>query len=459
MDDEGATTASEPAFGLDELFFSTTDPGGRIVACNPVFTRISGYDFAELSGRAHNIVRHSDMPRVVFRILWDHLEAGEPVAAYVKNRTSDGRPYWVVATASPIDGGYLSVRCKPSGPHFAAVRDLYAELREAEARVEAADGRKAAIDASAELLDARLAALGFAGYGAFMRAFLPAELQSREQALEGSPYWERLWHEAPDRRGAAGRGDAALGVLDAFRGAYGRMRELFGRIEGYETLGATLAGRSRDLTGDTRLLSLNALLSANRLGASGAALSVVADLIGVEADRTGAVTEELNRSTDALGRLLADESFSVSVGRLQAEMAVFFALEALSTGTDATAEIRLLADALRRSAAAIAAVESELTGELAAVTSRLAVVGGLVRALEALQLNGTIEASRIDGAAGVRQLFTEMQTRLSVVREEIDGLASLAKASQRRRAEDDINATEEAIARIDDRLSALDVAA
>lgn len=82
MDTPRTPAARDEGFGLDELFFSTTDAGGRIRTGNPVFTRVSGYDAAELAGRAHNVVRHPDMPRVVFRVLWDHLQAGEPVAAY-----------------------------------------------------------------------------------------------------------------------------------------------------------------------------------------------------------------------------------------------------------------------------------------------------------------------------------------------------------------------------------------
>jgi len=449
----------EASFGMDELFFSTTDAKGHITACNPVFIRIAGYPPDEMMGRAHNIVRHPDMPRVVFRILWEHLQAGETVAAYVKNRTAEGRPYWVLATASPITGGHLSVRFKPSGPHFPVVEELYRELLAAERAVEDAGGKRAeAIEVSAALLQERLNGLGLPDYGAFMRAFLPVELQSRERALDGSPYWERLWGP-PQRALRVGGGADVPALLDAFREAYRRMRRLFDGLREYEALGATLAGRSRDLTGDTRLLSLNAMLGASRLGDAGAALAVVAGLIGAEAERTGSVSEDLNRNADALAGLIADQSFRVSVGRLQAEMAVFFGLEAIAGGVDADREIRLLADALTRSVGTIAAVTTTLTEGLSAVTTQLESVADLLKTLAVLQLNGTIEASRVESAGALRQLFSEMRERLDEVRGEIDDLAVVASGSDLRRTGADAAATQAAIGRIADHLDESELAA
>lgn len=458
MEPQAVDGLVEVAFGADELFFSATDPGGRIVAGNPVFARVSGYALPELVGRAHNVVRHPDMPRVVFRILWDHLREGRAVAAYVKNRTRDGRPYWVVATATATGSGFLSVRCRPSGPHFPVVRALYDELRAAESGIEAEGGsRNDAIDASAALLRTRLADLGFADYGAFMRAFLPLELECRERELDGTPYWGRLWHDEPGD--ARERDGGLLATLTAFREACDRMRRLFEHLGAFEALGATLTGRSRDLTGDTRLLSLNALLGAHRLGPSGAALSVVAHLIGVEADRTGQVTDELNRSADGLGALLSEQSFGVSVGRLLAEMAVFYGLEALAGGVRADQEIEQLADALGRSAGLVEGVASTLTGTLASVNDQLGLVTDLLRTLEVLQLNGTIEASRADGAEGVKQLFSEMRERLDSVRAEVEGLAAVSDVAAVRRTIAEATAIRELVSGITDRLRELDRAA
>ena len=77
-------------FKVSEAFFSTTDTRGVIQAGNRVFSRISGYTEAELIGKPHNIIRHPDVPRAVFKLLWDTLEAGQPICAYVKNMAKDG---------------------------------------------------------------------------------------------------------------------------------------------------------------------------------------------------------------------------------------------------------------------------------------------------------------------------------------------------------------------------------
>jgi PAS domain S-box-containing protein len=103
----------ERAFGAGELFFSATDRKGIIRAGNDVFVRVSAYERDELIGRPHNIIRHMDTPRCVFKLLWEYLERREPIAAYVKNRAKDGGYYWVLAVVVPAGDGYLSVRVKP----------------------------------------------------------------------------------------------------------------------------------------------------------------------------------------------------------------------------------------------------------------------------------------------------------------------------------------------------------
>ncbi len=99
-----ASAMREAKFEIDELFFSITDQASTILSGNEVFVRISGYKKEELLGQFHNIIRHPDMPRVVFKMLWDHLKRDKPVVAYVKNKTKDGGYYWVLA------GGPIGIR-------------------------------------------------------------------------------------------------------------------------------------------------------------------------------------------------------------------------------------------------------------------------------------------------------------------------------------------------------------
>ena len=153
--DQTAPVNAEIPFPIDDIFFSRTNEKGHILFGNTVFQRISMYSWDELHRKPHSIIRHPDMPRAVFWLLWDTIEKGEPVGAYVKNMAKDGRYYWVFAIVTPIEGGYLSVRIKPTGPFLPLIAQEYAAL----AAVEKAHRLKPA--ESAIKLLARLAELGF----------------------------------------------------------------------------------------------------------------------------------------------------------------------------------------------------------------------------------------------------------------------------------------------------------
>lgn len=122
-----------------DFLLSKTAPTGKITYCNEEFIKISGYTEEELLGKPHNIVRHPDMPRTLFKYLWQKIRNGEEVNAYVKNRAKDGPYYWVFANIAPSfanDGktivSYNSVRRKPHRDGIAFITDFYAKLRQAE---------------------------------------------------------------------------------------------------------------------------------------------------------------------------------------------------------------------------------------------------------------------------------------------------------------------------------------
>ena len=171
----------EISFPFEELFYSRTDKSGLILSGNSVFQRISIYSWAELKGRPHKIVRHPDMPRAVFFVLWDTIKKGRPVGAYVKNRAKDGRLYWVFAIATPTEDGYLSVRLKPSSAILSVIKREYPQHLAIEQR-----DRPTPAD-SAGLLQARLAELGFADYAHFMATALSTEIDARNRALGRAP--------------------------------------------------------------------------------------------------------------------------------------------------------------------------------------------------------------------------------------------------------------------------------
>ncbi|AYJ80366.1 response regulator receiver protein [Aliarcobacter cryaerophilus ATCC 43158] len=98
------------------VIFSRTDLKGIITHASSAFCKISGYSKNELLGQPHNIVRHPDMPKSIFKKIWDSLKDEKKITIELKNLRKDGSYYWVVADLEPeYDDlgnhiGYFAVR-------------------------------------------------------------------------------------------------------------------------------------------------------------------------------------------------------------------------------------------------------------------------------------------------------------------------------------------------------------
>lgn len=116
------------------IIVSETDLKGNILYANEDFCKIAGYTLDELIGKPHNIVRHSDMPKVAFEDLWKTIQSGRIWKGIVKNRTKNGDFYWVNATAysSKNNEGeqrYISVRVRPTENEIEEAIMLYKKLK------------------------------------------------------------------------------------------------------------------------------------------------------------------------------------------------------------------------------------------------------------------------------------------------------------------------------------------
>jgi PAS domain S-box-containing protein len=123
----------------DDFIVSKTDTKGRITYCNEIFMDMAQMQESQLLGKPHSIVRHPDMPKVVFKLLWDYVQNGKEIFAYVKNISADGSFYWVYANVTPSYDqnnniiGYYSVRIKPSPKALTVIKPLYEKLKSLEA--------------------------------------------------------------------------------------------------------------------------------------------------------------------------------------------------------------------------------------------------------------------------------------------------------------------------------------
>jgi PAS domain S-box-containing protein len=150
-------------FALEEIIVSKTDLKGHITYANDIFVRVSGYEEHELIGQPHAVIRHPEMPRAVFKLLWDTVESGRELFAYVNNMARNGDHYWVLAHVTPSydrEGrivGYHSNRRVPEQSALAKVIPLYDALRAAERRH---SDRKDGLVASTAMLEGVLAQAG-----------------------------------------------------------------------------------------------------------------------------------------------------------------------------------------------------------------------------------------------------------------------------------------------------------
>ncbi len=129
-----------------KYILSKTDTRGVIEYGNDYFVEISGYQENELIGQPHSIIRHPDMPKVVFKLLWQRIKSHENIIAVVKNRAKDGRYYWVITDFEiKIDKitnkvtGYFAYRKAAPREAIRKIEPLYAKLVEIE-KVSGVDG-------------------------------------------------------------------------------------------------------------------------------------------------------------------------------------------------------------------------------------------------------------------------------------------------------------------------------
>jgi len=125
---------------VNRSIISKTDLKGIITYVNTPFSKLAGYSKEELIGKPHNIVRHPDMPKVVFKEMWDTIERNEKWRGFIKNLRKDGKYYWVEAFIEPIfdeNGvkiGYISARKPVSPEDKEKYQKIYDEMRQKESK-------------------------------------------------------------------------------------------------------------------------------------------------------------------------------------------------------------------------------------------------------------------------------------------------------------------------------------
>ena len=401
----------EHVFTADELFFSTTDSQGRIRRANSTFMRLSGYPRGALVGRAHDVVRHPDMPAGLFRSIWNAIEEGRAASAYITNRSSDDGRYRVFATIVPSGSGYLSVRTLPM---LTDLRDdvevAYARVRDIEEASAAAGSTRREVAAAGQAaLQAELQGLGYADAIDFTRRVLVAEVGALLDHGVGIP-------DSPQAEGPVARILAAMSRIEA------ETAGLVGILQEGQRLVDLLGRRA----GEIEALSarLGALREAMRaVGADVAVLGggAQADDVAERCQRVDALvlecSEQLHPLRSQIEELRGDldsVNFRIALARLHNLAAGLFTLQVIEgedevDANDAVGSLTELCAALSDGAStltervALLDARRELVGgELDLVAEDLAVIQGPI--LELVEAAAAAGAGQADSVATARTL-------------------------------------------------------
>lgn len=390
---EKVTLDQESPFEFGELFFSKTDKGGIIQSGNSVFQRVSEYSWEEVLKKPHNLIRHPDMPRAVFYLLWDFLKNGKPIGAFVKNRSKQGKYYWVFALAMPIKDGYLSVRLKPSGDLLNTISQEYQKLRSLER------SQKLQPEESAKLLLQRIKELGFENYSQFMAEALVNQIANRHNKM-----------------GVASSREIAI------------MMEL-------KKLGVEIARSTRDILSaynESKLVPLNLEIFSASRGKEGAQVSVVASQYQKMAKEIREEIERFRLMSDEVIEKINASQFYIGSAELMNEVAHFIEKEATEKDDSQLKELRDLAKFYVQNAITSVYQISTVITNFVQICDTLRTMG---LGLELVRITGKIELSNLpqsnDAGAlleSLRNFQSNLKTGLTEIQEHNSGINERTRA-------------------------------
>lgn len=79
------------------ILLSETDLDGILVYINRRYLGLTGFSKKELIGCPHKVVRHPDMPRGVFKAMWNIIQNKKIWRGYIKHLCKDGSFFWTLS--------------------------------------------------------------------------------------------------------------------------------------------------------------------------------------------------------------------------------------------------------------------------------------------------------------------------------------------------------------------------
>ncbi len=412
----------ESSFERDEMFFSTTDLKGRILSGNQIFIRTSKYAKEEIINKPHNIIRHPDMPKVIFKLLWDYIQSGKPIVAYVKNMAKDGSYYWVLATVLPIydeEGNkvkYLSIRIKPETEYFKIAKKLYKKLKE----IEEIDG----VEASYRYLMEELKKLGFKDYDSFMKKVLDSELKLKEEILSSEFEQKSQFSE---------KMKSIYNIFVSFKEIQSIYREIYKFTEDFLKAGEFLKKHSESifsLSDDIRLISLNSSVESYKLGSNGNSFFVLSTEMRKTAERSGKAVKNMEALIGKALESIENIVFSMGVSKLGIFMINKFLEEILCERcTDENINKQIIRDlcdnqtAIKSQLLNIYSISKSLNEDFKKILSYLSNIKYLIKRLNFLYLSGMVESAH-QTKTNFSIIFLQINDLVNCTKKTIDSLSS-----------------------------------
>jgi len=302
-------TNKESLFKPDEIFFSSTDLKGIILSGNDVFQRISKYSMEELLGSPHNIIRHPDMPKIIFKLLWDYIQSGKSIVAYVKNLAKDGNYYWALATIIPIkdkEGNiaeYISIRIKPTTKFFEKIPPIYEHLL----HIEKEKGMEESYEALMEIIKK----LGYKSYDDFMKDLLSKEVKDKLSLLKvgiPSTSCENIYLRE---------------IILKLRFIEEPIEKLFSNISQFENLRELFDQKSENIyrtSDEIRLTALNSSIESMKLGSRGSVFSVISSEMRKNSEEEGRVIAQMKILIQKISENIKEIVYTVSLSKIEIVM-------------------------------------------------------------------------------------------------------------------------------------------